>query len=196
MQPVFSFFDTAIKRSLSFSKVEFERDAALLHRWQQQPYVVPYWKLNISFEDYKKHLKKFLDDEHQTLYLGLIDGVPMSYWEAYWVRGDVIENAYDPHPEDQGIHLLIGEEAFLGKGYALPLLRAIVNFQFLHQETEKVIAEPDIRNEKMIHVFEKCGFEKVKPIELPDKTGMLMYCHREAFERRWKDVFERDTKSV
>jgi RimJ/RimL family protein N-acetyltransferase len=189
MQPDFNYYDTSIERNISFLKVDLERDVSLLHKWQQQPYVIPYWKLDIPFESYKKHLEDFLTDKHQTLYFGLIDGIPMSYWEAYWVKGDVVEKCYDSEPHDQGIHLLIGEEAFLGKGYALPLLRAMVHFQFLSKETEKVIAEPDIRNKKMIHVFEKCGFEKVKPIDLPDKTGMLMYCHRETFERRWKDVF-------
>jgi acetyl CoA:N6-hydroxylysine acetyl transferase len=193
MQPEFSFYDSTIEKTLSFVKVDLKRDVSLLHKWQQQPYVIPFWKLDISFEDYKQHLEAFLEDKHQTLYLGLIDGVPMSYWEAYWVKGDVIENCYESHSGDQGIHLLVGEEAYLGKGFALPLLRAIVHFQFLSLGTEKVIAEPDIRNEKMIHVFEKCGFEKVKPIELPDKTGMLMYCHRVKFERRWEDVFRAAT---
>jgi acetyl CoA:N6-hydroxylysine acetyl transferase len=193
MQPEFSFYDSTIGKTLSFVKVDLERDVSLLHKWQQQPYVIPFWKLNISFKEYEKHLEIFLADKHQTLYLGMIDGVPMSYWEAYWVIGDVVEDCYDLHPEDQGIHLLIGEEAYLGKGYALPLLRTIVHFQLQSQGTEKVIAEPDIRNEKMIHVFEKCGFTKVKPIDLPDKTGMLMYCHRETFERRWEDVFETAT---
>ncbi|MBY6037755.1 acetyltransferase [Fictibacillus nanhaiensis] len=179
-----------MEKTLSFVKVDLERDAELLHKWQQQSYVVPFWKLDMPFTEYKTHLEHFLADKHQTLYLGLIDGVPMSYWEAYWVRGDVVEDCYDPHPKDQGIHLLIGEEAFLGQGYAMPLLRAMVHFQFLSKGTEKVIAEPDIMNEKMIHVFEKCRFEKVKPIKLPDKTGMLMFCHRETFERRWSDVFK------
>lgn len=193
MKPEFSFYDPTIEKSISFVKADLERDVSLLHKWQHQPYVIPFWKLDISLKDYRTHLENFLADQHQTLYLGLIDGVPMSYWEAYWVIGDVVENCYDPHPEDQGIHLLIGEEDYLSKGYALPLLRAMIRFQFLSKGTEKVIAEPDILNEKMIHVFEKCGFEKVKPIELPDKTGMLMYCHRETFERRWEDVFKTAT---
>jgi acetyl CoA:N6-hydroxylysine acetyl transferase len=188
MQPEFSFYDPTIEKTISFVKVELERDVSLLHKWQHQPYVIPFWQLDIPFEEYKIHLEKFLADQHQTLYLGLIDGRPMSYWEAYWVKGDVVENCYEPHPEDQGIHLLIGEEDYLGKGYALPLLRAMVHFQLLHEGTEKVIAEPDIRNKKMIYVFEKCGFEKVKPIELPDKTGLLMHCYRKTFERRWEDV--------
>ncbi|WNB94014.1 GNAT family N-acetyltransferase [Bacillus sp. NEB1478] len=182
-----------MEKTISFVKVDLERDAAMLHKWQQQPYVIPYWKLDIPFASYKKHLENFLEDKHQTLYLGLINGVPMSYWESYWVIGDVVEKCYGPETYDQGIHLLVGADAYLGKGYALPLLRAMVHFQFLSKETKKVIAEPDIRNHKMIHVFEKCGFEKVKPIELPDKTGMLMYCHRETFERRWNDVFTEAT---
>lgn len=189
MKPEFSFYDREVNQTISFVKVEMERDAETLHKWHQEQHVSPFWNLNIPYEKYWTHLEGFLADTHQTLFLGLMDGVPMSYWEAYWVNGDVVESCYDPHPEDRGIHLLIGESDYLGKGYALPLLRAMVHFQFLHQGTEKVIAEPDIRNKKMIHIFERCGFEKIKPIELPDKTGMLMFCEREQFERRWKDVF-------
>jgi acetyl CoA:N6-hydroxylysine acetyl transferase len=193
MQPEFSFYDSTIEKNVSFVKVDFERDVKLLHQWVQQPYVIPFWKLNIPLKEYEKHLKKMISDSHQTLYLGMLDGMPISYWEAYWVEGDVVAKCYNPQPKDQGIHLLIGEKAFLGKGYALPLLRTMVHFQLLEAGTEKVIAEPDIQNHKMIHIFEKCGFEKVKPIELPDKTGMLMYCYKENFERRWGDVFTKAT---
>jgi acetyl CoA:N6-hydroxylysine acetyl transferase len=198
MQQEFSFYDYTIEKTITFLEVEFERDAAMLNEWHHQPHVIPFWKLDIPLEDYKKHLDSFLSDEHQALFIGLIDGIPMSYWEAYWTESDVVGSCYDPHPEDQGIHLLIGDTRYIGQGYALPLLRAMLYFQFLSEGTEKVIAEPDIRNDKMIHVFEKCGFEKVKPIALPDKTGLLMYCHREKFERRWKDVFKaaRTQKSV
>jgi RimJ/RimL family protein N-acetyltransferase len=193
MQPDFSYYDASTKKTISFVEVDFDRDVKLLHTWQKQPYVIPYWNLDIPFEEYRAHLQKFLEDSHQTLYLGLMDGIPMSYWEAYWVKGDVVEKCYEAHRSDQGIHLLIGNKNYLGKGYALPLLRAMVHFQFLSKDTEKVIAEPDIRNEKMIHVFEKCGFERVKPITLPDKTGLLMYCRRETFERRWGNVFAKAT---
>ncbi|WP_128895940.1 GNAT family N-acetyltransferase [Longirhabdus pacifica] len=170
-----------MQNTISFREVVFEDDVDLLHKWHRQQHVVPFWRLNISRDDYERHLTAFLQDEHQTLYMGALDGIPMSYWEAYWAKDDIIADYYDVEDGDQGIHLLIGPPSYLGKGLALPLLKAMVSFQFQHQNTKKVVAEPDIRNEKMIHVFERCGFERIKPIQLPDKEAMLMFCERDRF---------------
>ncbi|WP_028782315.1 GNAT family N-acetyltransferase [Thalassobacillus devorans] len=174
-----------MKQAIAFRELDYDKDLTNVFLWMHQQHVIPYWQLNLPFAEFSNHLKKALEDSHQTLYIGEIDGRPMSYWEAYWVKGDVVETCYDAESFDQGIHLLIGDPQFLGKGYALPLLKAMVAFQFRQEKTNKVIAEPDIRNDKMIHIFEKCGFEAVKPIELPDKTGLLMFCTRENFEKRW-----------
>ncbi|WP_270182211.1 GNAT family N-acetyltransferase [Alkalihalobacillus sp. CinArs1] len=171
--------------TISFQRVEFDRDVELLHKWMNEDHVHPFWNLNVSFESYKDHLKKALADSHHSLYLGLYGGKPISYWEVYWVKGDVTEGTYENEPFDQGVHLLIGEKDHLGRGFALPLLREMVKKQFKEKQTKRVIAEPDIRNEKMIHVFKQCGFEPAYPINLPDKTGLLMFCERERFERMW-----------
>lgn len=182
----YEIWDSGIKKTIAFRKVEYERDVNMLHGWMNKEYVSQYWNLNISIEEYSNHLKKALKDDHHTLFIGYIDGIAMSYWEAYWVKGDITEKYYAASPYDQGIHLLIGEEEFTGKGFSLPLLLAMIRFQFERSEkTGKIIAEPDIRNEKMIHVFTKCGFKTVRPISLPNKTAMLMFCEREEFETRW-----------
>ena len=174
------------KQLLSFVKVELDRDIDMLHGWMHEEHVIPYWNLNFTKEKFALHLQKALADSHQTLYLGCLDETPMSYWESYWVKGDIIEDYYEAEEGDQGIHLLIGNPEYLGKGLALPFLRSMVKYQLLTSHTKKVMAEPDIRNEKMIHLFEKCGFTPMKEIELPDKTGLLMACTRENFERKWK----------
>ncbi|AOC57226.1 MULTISPECIES: GNAT family N-acetyltransferase [Bacillus] len=175
-----------MRHRIRFIRAEYERDVRLVHKWMQEEYVHPFWHLNIPFPAFEKHFYQAIHDPHQTLYLGTIDGTPMSYFEAYNVKGDVIESYYQPSPHDQGIHLLIGEPDYVGKGFAAPLLQAMTAFQFeQNKRTEKIVAEPDIRNEKMIHVFEKCGFERVKPVNLPDKTGLLMFCDRERFERKY-----------
>jgi acetyl CoA:N6-hydroxylysine acetyl transferase len=185
---VYEIRDEQIGKEIAFRPVTMEQDLERLHGWQRQEHVVPFWNLAIPLDVYRKHLEKFLADAHQTLYIGLLDGVPMSYWESYWATDDIIGQYYEAHPADQGIHLLIGPPDYLGKGYALPLLRAMTAFQFNHSDTEKIVAEPDIRNDKMIHVFKRCGFEFEKEIDLPDKRAALLFCRRGKFMRRWKDA--------
>lgn len=162
-----------------------ERHLKTIHKWMNEPHVIPFWQLNGPVPKFEKHLEKALADRHQTLYMGLVDGFPMSYWESYWTIDDVVGKHYTPHHADQGVHLLIGETDFLGKGYSSVLLQAMTDFQFQHPQTEKIISEPDIRNDKMIHVFQKCGFEPQKEIELEDKRALLMFCYRSNFERIW-----------
>jgi len=179
-------WDSTINKSIAFRPVVLEQDLPLIHNWMNQPHVVPFWNLAYDRERMGQHLKKAIADPHQTLYIGLLDDVVMSYWECYWVDNDIVARYYPAHPADQGIHLLIGAPEFLGKGYALPLLRAMTFFQFKHLETLKIVAEPDSRNHKMIHVFERCGFEFQKEIDLPEKKAALMLCDRQRFMRRWK----------
>ncbi|WLR52886.1 GNAT family N-acetyltransferase [Bacillus tianshenii] len=180
-------FARDLNQEVAFRSVEFEKDVKRLHQWHHEAHVIPFWQQNFSFSDYQAHLKKLLADRHHTLYIGYLDGVPMSYWEAYWVQDDIVGKYYEPDAFDQGVHLLIGPSESIGKGYALPLLREMIAFQFQSSQTKRVVAEPDIRNEKMIHVFEKCGFKRIKEIELPDKQALLMFCERERFFERWSD---------
>lgn len=183
---VFETDDSTIRQTIAFRLVSLEQDLPLIHNWMNQPHVVPFWNLALSLEEMRQHLEKAIADTHQTLYIGMLNGIPMSYWESYWTADDIVARHYTADPTDQGIHLLIGEPEFLGKGYALPLLRAMTHFQFQNVETQKIVAEPDIRNYKMIHVFERCGFEFQKAIALPDKTAALMFCDRTQFQQRWQ----------
>lgn len=164
--------------SLTFRPVELTRDLELIHGWMQAPHVVPFWNLNLPREAFRQHLEKALRAPHQALYLGLLDGVPMSYWECYWAADDVIGRYYSAQQDDQGVHLLIGPLQYLHKGLALPLLQAVVRGLFRFPRTQRVIAEPDSRNAAMIHVFMRCGFEPAGLIDLPEKRALLMMCDR------------------
>ncbi|WP_318153748.1 GNAT family N-acetyltransferase [Paenibacillus vietnamensis] len=169
-------------KTISFRPVTMKDDLLRLHAWHQEPHVVPFWQLNLPLDAYRSHLERFLADTHHTLCMGELDGVPMSYFESYWSESDIIGRYYDVEEGDQGVHLLIGPPEYLGQGYAQPLLMALMRVQFLHEETRRIVAEPDIRNAKMRHIFEKCGFRFQREVHLPDKTAALMLCERETFE--------------
>jgi acetyl CoA:N6-hydroxylysine acetyl transferase len=175
-------YDPHIGKTISFRQVSVERDLGRLHAWLNSDHVLPYWEIDDPLPVFRSTLVEKVADEHMTPYIGHLDHVPMSYWECYWAADDEIADCYDAHPTDQGIHLLIGPTEYLGKGYAVPLLRAVTAMQFRHPETDRIVTEPDVRNETVIHVFEQCGFEPRREIELPEKDALLMICERERFQ--------------
>jgi RimJ/RimL family protein N-acetyltransferase len=176
--------DQAIDRTVSLRPASMERDLGRLHRWLGSDHVKPYWQLDRSLPAFREALREKLADDHLTPYVGCLDHVPMSYWECYWAAEDDVANHYDDDPNDQGVHLLVGPEEYLGNGYARPLLYAVLAMQFRHPDTDRVIAEPDARNERALHVFEGCGFEPREEFhfEEAEKDAVLMICERERFE--------------
>lgn len=177
-------YDRSIDKTISFRQATLKRDLGRLHSWLGSDHVKPYWQLDLSLLAFRDRLAAKLADDYLTPYIGCLDHVPMSYWECYWAAEDDVSNHYDADPTDQGIHLLIGPEEYLGNGYALSLLRAVVAMQFRHPETERVFAEPDARNERAIHVFEQCGFRPQKEFHFDEvaKDALLLVCEREQFE--------------
>lgn len=174
--------DGDIEKTIGFREVDLDRDLGRLHTWLNSEHVLPYWTQNDPLPVVRETIEGRANDDTQTLYIGYLDHVPMSYWESYWAAEDRISDYYDSDPADQGIHLLIGPEEYLGRGYGAPLVRAMVEFQFRHPETDRIVTEPDVRNERAIRVFEKSGFERVREVEFSNKTGQLMICDRADFE--------------
>lgn len=176
--------DRRIDRTVSLRQATLERDLGRLHAWLGSEHVKPYWQLDLPLPAFRDRLVSKLSDGHLTPYVGCLDYVPMSYWECYWAAEDDVANHYDAAPTDRGVHLLIGPQEYLGRGYARPLLRAVVAMQFRDPETDRVIAEPDARNDRAIAVFEDCGFEPRREFrfEEAEKDAVLVVCEREQFE--------------
>lgn len=176
--------DRRIDRTISLRPAILERDLGRLHAWLGSEHVKPYWQLDLPLAAFWDRLATKLADDHLTPYVGCLDHVPMSYWECYRAAEDDVANHYDAEPADRGVHLLIGPEEYLGRGYARPLLRAVVAMQFRRFETDRVIAEPDARNDRAIAVFEGCGFEPRGEFrfEEAEKDALLVVCERERFE--------------
>ncbi|MDS0279011.1 acetyltransferase [Halomicroarcula sp. S1AR25-4] len=177
-------YDPSIDRTISVRQATMERDLGRLHAWLSNDHVKPYWQLDLPLPAFRDRLAAKLDDDHLTPYVGCLDHVPMSYWECYWAAEDDVAAHYDADPADQGVHLLVGPEEYLGNGYARSLLRAVVAMQFRHSETERVVAEPDVRNDRVVHVFEQCGFEPRGEFHFEDaeKDALLLVCERDHFE--------------
>ena len=151
-------------------------DLAVVHGWMNDPAVARFWQLDGPADRTARHLAEQVDLDYSAAYLGLLDGVPMSYWEIYRADLDpLLDGRYPAKRNDAGVHLLIGPAHLRGRGLGTVLLREVAARAFAADPyATRVIAEPDVRNAPSIAAFERAGFRRLADVELVDKTAALM----------------------
>ncbi|CAL9572216.1 GNAT family N-acetyltransferase [Streptomyces sp. enrichment culture] len=156
-------------------------DAKLVAGWMNDPEVAAFWELAQPEERIAAYLREQVGSAHSTPYIGCVDGTPVSYWEVYRADLDPLRHHYPARTRDAGLHLLVGPSAYRGRGLGAALLRAVSDWLLRTDPyAERVVAEPDVRNERSVRVFERAGFRLVRQIDLPTKRAVLMVRERAA----------------
>ena len=160
--------------------VRIERDLALISRWMNDPAVAAFWELAGPEGVTDAHLRPQLDGDGRSVpCLGVLAGVPMSYWEIYRADLDPLARHYPSRPHDTGIHLLVGGVTDRGRGVGTVLLRAVADLILEHRPLcGRVLAEPDLRNTPSVAAFLSAGFRFSAEVDLPDKRAALMVRER------------------
>ncbi|MEV6776788.1 GNAT family N-acetyltransferase [Streptomyces syringium] len=156
--------------------VRIERDLRLVARWMNDPAVAAFWGLAGPDSASEDHLRTQLDGDGRSVpCLGVLDGVPMSYWEVYRADLDPLARYYPARPHDTGLHLLIGKVGDRGRGLGTTLLRTVADLVLDHRPScGRVVAEPDLRNTPCVAAFLGAGFRLTGEVDLPDKRVALM----------------------
>lgn len=156
--------------------VRVERDLPLIVAWMNDPAVAAFWELAGPADATAAHLRAQLDGDGRSVpCLGVLDGVPMSYWEIYRADLDRLARYYPARPHDTGVHLLVGGVADRGRGLGTTLLRAVGDLVLAHRpDCRRVLAEPDLRNVPSVAAFLGAGFRFSAEVDLPGKRAALM----------------------
>jgi RimJ/RimL family protein N-acetyltransferase len=156
--------------------VRVERDLPLVCRWMNDPAVSAFWELAGPQNVTEDHLRSQpADDGRSVPCLGVLEGVPMSYWEIYRADLDPLARHYPARPHDTGIHLLIGAVTHRGRGLGSTLLRAVADLVLDRRSAcARVVAEPDLRNIPSVTAFLNAGFRFSAEVDLPAKRAALM----------------------
>ncbi|MBZ6129789.1 GNAT family N-acetyltransferase [Streptomyces olivaceus] len=160
--------------------VTVERDVPLVARWMNDPAVAPYWQLTGPQSVTGEHVRAQLAGDGRSVpCLGVLDGVPMSYWEIYRADLDPLARYCPVRPHDTGIHLLIGEAADRGRGLGTALIRTVAGLVLAGRPAcTRVLAEPDVRNRPSVAAFLGAGFRSAGEVDLPDKRAALVIRER------------------
>ncbi|MDF4253040.1 GNAT family N-acetyltransferase [Streptomyces sp. WMMB303] len=156
-------------------------DLPLLTGWMNDPVVAAFWELPGPERVTEAHVRPQLDgDGRSAPCLGVLDGVPMSYWELYRADLDPLAQYCRVGPHDTGVHLLLGGTAHRGRGLGTLLLRTVADLVLAQRpRCMRVLAEPDVRNAPSLAAFLGAGFRRSAEIELPGKRAALMVRDRE-----------------
>ncbi|WP_432105633.1 GNAT family N-acetyltransferase [Streptomyces sp. bgisy091] len=156
--------------------VEAGRDVPMISRWMNDPAVAAFWELAGPESVTAGHVRTQLEGDGRSVpCLGILDGVPMSYWEIYRADLDPLARHYAARPHDIGLHLLIGGVGDRGRGIGTLLLRAVSDLVLDNRPLcGRVVAEPDLRNTPSVSAFLSAGFRFCEEVDLPDKRAALM----------------------
>ncbi|RKN37852.1 GNAT family N-acetyltransferase [Streptomyces hoynatensis] len=157
-----------------------ERDLSLVATWMNDPVVDAFWNLAGPASRTAAHLRAQLEGDGRSIpCLGLLDGLPMSYWEIYRADLDPLARYYPSRLHDTGLHLLIGSAEDRGRGLGSALLRGVTALVLRHRpRCERVVAEPDIRNHASVAAFRAAGFRHAGQADLPHKRAALLLRER------------------
>lgn len=148
-------------------KLATKANKTLVREWLDKPHVKEYWdnskKMWDNFESYIKGDKILFD-----------------YWICYYDKKPfgliMTSDASEPDPdtkkqldhfipwiEQEGttltIDFTIGEESFLGQGLSYETLKRFAETQ--DSSISAFLIDPEVKNERAIHVYEKAGFVRV-----------------------------------
>ncbi|SFL30433.1 GNAT family N-acetyltransferase [Streptomyces pini] len=156
--------------------VRLERDLRLITAWMNDPAVAAFWHLAGPAGATAAHLRaQIRGDGRSVPCLGVLRGVPMSYWEVYRADLDPLARYHPVRPHDTGLHLLIGGAADRGRGVGTVLLRAVSDLVLDRRPMcGRVIAEPDIRNVPSVAAFLRAGFRLAAETDLPGKRAAVV----------------------
>jgi len=152
--------------------------AEIVHGWVIKPRN-RFWGMGDHSVDQVREIYEFVDglSTHHA-YLIRIDEAPVGIFQTYEPAHDPVAECYEVRPGDFGLHLMLD-----GGDLTLPHLStlaipALLRFAFQDPARVRLVAEPDIRNDKAIRRLARHGFELGPEIDLGHKRARLVFLTR------------------
>ena len=164
--------------TFSLKPFDLEKDTALLHQWVIQPYAT-YWEMSThTLEEVKSEYAKLIAIKDYHVYTGFVNGEMAFLMESYNPSSDLVGEHYSVQDGDWGMHVLVGPPTAPKKGFTWQVFTTILDFLFTQPHIQRVVVEPDVRNDKIHQLNKRAGFIYEKEIQFPHKTAHLAFCSK------------------
>lgn len=170
------------------------QDMALIHGWLSQPFAQFWGMQDMDTLELADFYRRMPEEDRGRGYLGFHDGVPCFLIECYNPVTDPVGEHYQVREGDYGMHILIAPPEHRIPGFTRATMTAVMRFLFEHQGAERVVVEPDERNDRIHTLNRFVGFTYERTIELPGKTAWLAFCTRNGFESTMAELLPFNTE--
>lgn len=140
-------------------------DNLLLAKWLSDPQVLAFYEGRDNPFDLERVNKKFYNRENETIRCMIeYDGAKIGYIQFYLLDEETSKQyGYSLNSETiYGIDQFIGEHEYWNKGIGTLLVSSMVQYLINIKNADKVVMDPQSRNERALRCYEKCGFKRVK----------------------------------
>ncbi|MDY8135933.1 GNAT family N-acetyltransferase [Aquimarina sp. 2201CG5-10] len=161
--------------------LDLNTDTPLLHNWVSKPYA-SYWGMNDkTIEEVHSEYEELTSLPYYEVFIGVYENEPMFLMEKYKASEDRISEYYQVKDKDYGMHILVAPPKLKIKSFTWNVFSTILEYFFCQPNINRVVVEPDIRNEKIHILNKKAGFQYLKEIDLPEKKAALAFCEHKDY---------------
>lgn len=175
---LYSKFCTGIAGTISFRSLNLKTDLPVIHDWVNMDYTLDHWQMNGAFSQLHAIYQCMELNPYSHSFVGLLNDKMICQYDVYSVLADELRDHMDAAPNDCGFHLLMSPNNVPLPGLTKNIVNCFLEYYFSFHESKRMYAEPDINNKKSIVLLEKCGFSKVKTVEMSYKTADIYFIQK------------------
>lgn len=167
--------------TLALTQLQIPDDIPVVHDWVTREYA-RYWGMrDRSVAEVEAAYRDIVKTPRSRVFLGLRDGLPAFLLECYSPLEDAVRECYEARLGDRGMHILMGPAEAPLTGFTWQVFTCVMDFLFSDETAERIVVEPDVRNEKIHRLNRRAGFQYADIVRLPTKTAHLAFCTRDQY---------------
>jgi len=188
METIDSIYSKYIKDfgTIHLRYLNLQKDIEFIYDWVTKPYASYWGMLDKSKEEVLEEYTRLENINHYEIFIGYYKGKPIFLMEKYKASEDRISAYFEAKKGDYGMHILVAPPDKKIAGFTWNVFSTILEYFFSKSNINRIVVEPDIRNEKIHILNKKAGFQYQKEIELPEKKAALAFCRKKDFEKAKK----------
>lgn len=167
---------------LTLDRFDPARDSALLHSWVVADRA-RFWMMGQHSVEEVRDIYTWLD-EQPTHHVWLVRSwaEPVALFQDYLPTAEEVGEHYDVLPGDLGVHFMLAEATTARPGFTAAVVGFLMERVFADPAVQRLVVEPDARNEKAVALVRRLGFELGPVVELSTKPAQLAFLPRASYD--------------